>query len=454
MRSPDFQESLDENWPSRRLHVILLCTFAGLLVLLLAAGLIALHYLRQLRAAEAGLAQSLSARTETLSSLVSAVNLYDERIQQYLIADQAHREDFTVLSREIHLLLREYPAGRSPEEQQMLSLLDRQSREQEQIVVQIFAWKNDDRRRKALDYIRDKVIPHQLELIRTREKIALWNQQQLEIAGNRQLENFDGMRRQLTRFLLLALLAGMLLASGSLAYVLRLAKQSRNNYRELAHSRGELQQLSARLVDVQEAERRAISRELHDAVGQSLGALLVDAGRLSAMLPPGLPAVQERVDKIKDVAESTLQTVRDIALLLRPSMLDDLGLVPALEWQGREVERRSDADVQVDAEGVPEQMSDEYKTVIYRVAQEALHNAARHSGAKHIKVKVRQHDGRIYVEVTDDGRGFDPRRTRGMGILGMEERVKRLHGSFTIESAPGTGAAVRFELPASGGVGR
>jgi signal transduction histidine kinase len=136
-----------------------------------------------------------------------------------------------------------------------------------------------------------------------------------------------------------------------------------------------------------------------------------------------------------------------MALMLRPSMLDDLGLIAALEWQGREVSRRSEAEVQVDAENVSEQLPEEHKTVIYRVVQEALNNAARHSGAKNIRVKVRQDNGRIAMEVADDGSGFDPVRTRGLGILGMEERVKRLGGTFAIDSHPGGGTTIRFELP-------
>jgi signal transduction histidine kinase len=446
MRSPDFQAEPPDNWPSTRLHVLLLSAFAGLLLLLLVAGLLALHLLRQMQGAELDLERSLSARTESLSALLSSVDLYNDRIQQFLLADQATRNDFAQLNREIELRLKSYPAGRTSEEEQMLSALEGQYREQAKIVVQIFTWNGEDRRRKALEYLRDQVIPRQLQMVKTREQIALWNQQQLERSGNQQLADIDTIRQKLSRFLLLALVAGIALASVSLAYVLRLARQARGSYSQLVESRAELQQLSARLVDAQEAERRSISRELHDEVGQALGALLVDAGRLGAILPPGLPGVEERLNKIKEVAETTLQTVRDIALLLRPSMLDDLGLVAALEWQGREVERRGDAQVEVDAEGVSDEMSDEYRTVIYRVVQEALNNAARHASAKRISVKLRPDNGKTLVTVTDDGVGFDPQRTRGLGILGMEERVKRLGGTFAIESEPGKGTTLRFEL--------
>jgi len=128
-------------------------------------------------------------------------------------------------------------------------------------------------------------------------------------------------------------------------------------------------------------------------------------------------------------------------------MLDDLGLVAAVEWQGREVSRNSGTEVEVQAEGVPENLPDEVNVVLYRLVQEALHNAARHSGARNARVSVTRNGRGIVVEVRDDGRGFDPQHTRGLGILGMEERVRRLGGRLTIDSQPGGGATVRAELP-------
>ena len=165
----------------------------------------------------------------------------------------------------------------------------------------------------------------------------------------------------------------------------------------------------------------------------------MDIGRLSTTLSGERPEVKEQVDSLKSVAEQTFQSVRNIALLLRPSMLDDLGLAAALEWQGREVSRRSEIEVSVESESVPEDMPDEYKICIYRLVQEALNNAVRHSGARNAKVVVERLAESVVVRVTDDGRGFDPGRSRGMGILGMEERVKRLGGTLRVESQPGTG---------------
>jgi signal transduction histidine kinase len=208
-----------------------------------------------------------------------------------------------------------------------------------------------------------------------------------------------------------------------------------------------LQQLSARLVDAQETERRAISRELHDEVGQALGLLLMDAGRLSTQLGPSDEKGQEIVRSIKTVAERTVQTVRSMALLLRPSMLDDLGLVPAVEWYAREMSRRGETEVEVRAENISDTLSDPLKLCVYRMVQEALNNANRHAHAKNVVVELKQSANSISVKIEDDGSGFDPKRTRGMGLLGMEERVKRLGGSINIESRPGTRTIIRAELP-------
>jgi len=182
-------------------------------------------------------------------------------------------------------------------------------------------------------------------------------------------------------------------------------------------------------------------------VGQALQALLVELGRLSKLAPADEQAMRERIASLKSLAENSVKTVRDIALLLRPSMLDDLGLIPALEWHAREVSRRGEMEVEVHSEIVSEQLPDETKICVYRLVQEALNNAAAHASAKNARVSVTQVPERLEVEIKDDGRGFDPQRVRGMGLLGMEERVKRLGGKLKIESRAGHGTRIVAELP-------
>jgi len=284
-------------------------------------------------------------------------------------------------------------------------------------------------------------------------RLSAWNGGRLQNADRTLVAQFANVQRGLTRALVIAFVSGLLLASAGTAYILRLERQTRARYVELARSRHDLQELSAQLVDAQESERRAISRELHDEIGQSLGALLVDIGRLFAHSMSLDPAIRTQLEHMRSIAERSFQAVRNIALLLRPSMLDDLGLEAALEWLGREVSRNSEMEVSVESEDVPEDLPDASKVCIYRVTQAALHNAVRHSGARNATVRVQQTKQGIRLRVADDGRGFDPGRARGLGLLGMEERVTRLGGTFRLKSQPGQGTTITAELPCFSGSG-
>jgi signal transduction histidine kinase len=208
--------------------------------------------------------------------------------------------------------------------------------------------------------------------------------------------------------------------------------------------------LGARLVSAQEEERRTISRELHDEVGQSLSALLMEAGNAAARVPDASVDVRRHVESIKKLAEASVNVIRNMTLLLRPSMLDDFGLVPALEWQAREVSKRTGLRVHVDAEENAGELPDQLRTCIYRVVQEALHNCARHSQARSVRVIVRQEAHKIILSVEDDGHGFEAGRVRGLGMIGMEERVTHLGGAFEVQSRPGGGTRVAAELPLAG----
>jgi signal transduction histidine kinase len=128
-------------------------------------------------------------------------------------------------------------------------------------------------------------------------------------------------------------------------------------------------------------------------------------------------------------------------------MLDDLGLVPALQWQGREVSKRSGLSVGVDAEGFPDELPDEYRTAIYRVVQEALHNSEQHANASSARVTLRASSNALVLSVQDDGHGFDAGTARGMGLLGMQERIANLGGTFNVESDAQHGTLVMVRLP-------
>ena len=215
--------------------------------------------------------------------------------------------------------------------------------------------------------------------------------------------------------------------------------------RKVTGLESETRALSAQLDRAQEEERTFIARELHDEIGQAMSRIVLDVGRAATLTQS--PAVRLQLAAISESAEPTVEAVRRIALSLRPSMLDDLGLVAALEWQAREVGNRTGLDVEVCAEDCAGDVPDAQRTCIYRVTQEALQNCVRHASASSVRVGLTQAGQSVTLRVQDNGRGFRTSRTRGLGLLGMEERVSRLGGRMRLRSEVGRGTTLMVELP-------
>jgi signal transduction histidine kinase len=158
---------------------------------------------------------------------------------------------------------------------------------------------------------------------------------------------------------------------------------------------------------------------------------------------------QERLESVKRLTEEALRSVRNLALLLRPSMLDDLGLESALHWQAKEFSRRCGIPVSVNVHGQVEILPESHRLCLYRVVQEAMTNCGKHADASRISVIVEQQGNRVSMSVHDDGRGFDSKRrpTHGLGLLGMTERARSLQGSIIVTSQPGRGTLIKLELP-------
>jgi signal transduction histidine kinase len=437
---------------SKKLRRLLLIAFGWLLALLIGAGVDALFAVRRLERASQEVSRRFTARNRALTTIVVSVRVYDDQIERFLLRDQLEEStpdpaDVTKQIAAARAALLSFPTDRDPDEQLLLAAIEQQLEEGETSCAIVLAWRADLRRQRAYQFIGQQLIPWRTRIFELTAQISAADERKLALENLAVAARFQSLESRLVWLVSLSLVAGVLMSLVCGWYILRLERQARLRYDALARSRLELEGLSARLVEAQEEERRAISRELHDEVGQSLGALLVEVGQLAKLVPPENRVSHAQIDRIKSVAESAVKSIRDIALLLRPPMLDDLGLVPALEWQAREISRRSDMEVEVHSENVSEDLGDETKVTIYRLVQEALNNAATHASAKNSKVTITQDSDKITVEITDDGHGFDPARRRGMGILGMEERVRRLGGTLTIESVPRKGATVKAELP-------
>jgi PAS domain S-box-containing protein len=218
--------------------------------------------------------------------------------------------------------------------------------------------------------------------------------------------------------------------------------------RDLEEANRQLKLLSRRRVKVQEEERRHLARELHDEIGQALTAAKIN---LQAAREESDPARSKRIDETAAILERLLGQVRQISLNLRPSILDDLGLVPALRSLLDEQGRRASIAVRFSAKNIPENLDPEIQTTCFRIAQEAITNAVRHAGATQIDLDLRREDENLQLNVQDNGRGFEtpsaPSQTIGLGLLGMKERAVLVGGRTRISSSPGKGTTVDATLP-------
>jgi signal transduction histidine kinase len=211
-----------------------------------------------------------------------------------------------------------------------------------------------------------------------------------------------------------------------------------------------LQALSGWLVEVQEAERRHIARELHDETGQALSSLLLGLSLMEkeAHRPE---AVIARALELEVLADGMLENLHRLAMNLRPASLDHLGLIPSLEQYVASFGEQHGLDVQFEAAGLAgERLPPSIETAMYRVVQEALTNIARHAKANHVDVLLKSRAERLLVIVEDDGIGFEVEKvmqTNRLGLVGMRERARMLGGTLTIESTPGAGTTVFVEVP-------
>jgi signal transduction histidine kinase len=431
----------------------LLAGFGGLLVLMAFAGFDAVSILRQIQTRNERIRNDFVDRNRTLEQIRSDLYLSGTYIRDYLLepdakAAEGHRASLEQTRRQMDAALGRYEKFLPSQEAAAFAGLKQELADYWRVLDPALRWNPEQRRERGYQFVRDEVFPRRLNMLAIADQIASLNEQQLN-AGNQQVGSlFAQFRLRLGITLAITLGLGLVLAAFSMLRILRLEREGELRYTEIARARVELKELSARLVETQENERRAISRELHDEVGQALSALLVELGNLSAALSDGrAQELRGHVDVIKKLAEESVNVVRNMALLLRPSMLDDLGLVPALQWQAREVSKRTGMRVDVAAEHVSDDLPEEHKTCVYRLVQEALHNCSKHASARVVRVTVEEERSRIRLTIQDDGQGFQPDSERGMGLLGMQERVTHLGGTIQVDSARGQGTLLSVELP-------
>jgi|GEM_PF-1028632 len=219
----------------------------------------------------------------------------------------------------------------------------------------------------------------------------------------------------------------------------------------------DLQRLSVELMKAQETERKHVSRELHDELGQALTAIRINLDMLQSEQSPDSPLTDNsRLREIGILVDETLEHVRELSHNLCPTMLDEMGLAPTLRWYTSRYAERLNIQVDVDLTTLTDRLPPELETILYRVVQEALTNIARHAQASQVRLHLVKQEAMVSLLIEDDGQGFEvaakmaPGLSRpGLGLLGMRERVTRWGGTFTIHSQPGQGTRLFVELPLS-----
>jgi signal transduction histidine kinase len=367
-------------------------------------------------------------KLETLRADIHLSGIY---VRDYLL-DNSHltadsyRARLITLREATRKTLEELHASASPAERERIERLQSNLDDYWETYDPLFGWTPAQKLYLSAPFLRQNVLPRRnavLELTRDIEALnnASLAQQRAVVADQEQ-----ELRRLFARMLWITMGLGVAIAIGAGLRFHYVETRFEDQYRRI----------SQMMVRAQEEERKRLSRELHDQVGQMLTALRMEVGR-------GHQA------ESKALIDTMVATVRDLSMGLRPSMLDDIGLGPALQWLARDHARRYDCPVNVDLSGDLDALPESHRTCTYRVVQEALTNCARHAQARRIDVALHGTPGQLRLQIKDDGVGMParPLAAPGLGLFGIEERVRELGGRLQLYSQPGQGTSLKIEMP-------
>jgi signal transduction histidine kinase len=355
--------------------------------------------------------------------------------------------------RSIDLALHEYrPVFDSPAERERLERLRRGIDDFRATMLEVLS---DSSRRpsEARLLLQNRVVPKREVVIRVSEEAQALNrtafvQQQNDIAQVYRVTQ-RGVWQQLGFALATSFGIGLI----ATRYAGRLEKRIRGQMAKEAETARDLQRLSSAIISAQEDERRAIARELHDEVGQVLTAIKVELA-IAQRAIDGMPGGAQILEPARSITDGALQTVRDLSHLLHPAILDDLGLPAAIDRHLKEFGKRHAIRVELLQDRMEERLAHETEAAAYRIVQEALTNVARHARATICRVYLQRLSSTVLITIEDDGIGFDSTEgqaagaRRGLGLIGVRERVVHLQGTMRLESASGSGTRLTVELPA------
>ncbi|CAN5874494.1 hypothetical protein BH24ACI5_BH24ACI5_24160 [soil metagenome] len=393
-----------------------------------------------------------------LRRLRSDVNLSGIYVRDYLLDPSGERAphyrariaEFRRANVEAFNELRETVHG-SPASGQRLASLRAQLDAYWQSLEPLFDWTPAEKASQSARFLQAEVIPRREAALAIALEIEELNTTTMDTQRTEVADRHAALRSDLYRLLWLGLGLGLLVALPAVYRLRRMERRSEEERRVAEEAERRMRELSHQLVATQEEERKKLSRELHDHVGQVLTALRMELGSIDRLRAPTNTSLARAVAESRQLVDNMVRTVRDLALGLRPSMLDDFGLQPALEWHVRDFTRRYGLAVELNVSGDLGNLPEPHATCVYRVVQEALTNCIRHASASQIRVTVTGTDQTLAVAVVDNGVGMYPEsRKDGLGLRGIEERVRDLSGTVDIHSTPGIGTSVTIRIPLGG----
>jgi signal transduction histidine kinase len=382
-------------------------------------------------------------------TLYSGILVRDYLLDTLPAAGPQYRKDLLELRSAMEKHLTKLSGLVSPEETDAFKRLRRELDIYWDSLDPIFDWTPIQKTAQSSWFLKNEILPRRTAILAITQEIDTLSATGFQREQNKIRSAKDELRRYLRNMFVFALCFALVVSGISFSQISRLERKSQQERVRAENAENEMRRLSQKLVQTQEEERKSISRELHDEIGQMLTGLRMELANVEMLRTGPIEEFLEHLAEAKTLAEKTLNSVRNLAMGLRPSMLDDLGLGAALQWQGRDFERRSGIPVNIQFNGNLENIEEEARTCVYRVVQESLTNCARHAQAKTISISVQGSDAQLSMAIQDDGIGFDPQTlsSRGLGLIGMEERVRELGGTIIFKSQPKKGTLVQIDMP-------
>jgi signal transduction histidine kinase len=386
-----------------------------------------------------------------LRRLRSDVNLSGIFVRDYLLdvaSERApdYRRQLTAFRTQNMATLSELRALTGPAEHHIDSLQTKLE-EYWETFEPLFDWTPAEKILQSARFLRGEVVPRRDAVLAIAQEIEGFNNTNLAAQRGEISRQYAGFRDDLRRVVWRSLLLGLVVALTAVFRLRVLERRSAEQRLVAEDAERQTRELSQQLVAAQEEERKHLSRELHDHVAQVLTALKMELRRIDHGIA-GPDGGRRAVAECRRLVDQMFRTVRDLALGLRPSMLDDFGLQAALEWHVRDFTRRYGIEVSLRIGGPLDDLPDAYRTCVYRAVQEAMTNCMRHAKATAVAVTVDSGGDYLRVSIADDGAGLDPARPReGLGLRGIEERVRELGGTMAIDAARGRGTRLAIRLP-------